>query len=60
MNGRIKSWLAMLMGVIILVADLIWTYQSAYDAFWLALGIVILVADIVWLYIDYSFMKKAK
>ncbi|MGD0510977.1 MAG: hypothetical protein ABSA33_04005 [Candidatus Micrarchaeaceae archaeon] len=50
----------MLMGVIILVADLIWTYQSAYDAFWLALGIVILVADIVWLYIDYSFMKKAK
>lgn len=58
MKGNMKSWIAMLMGVIILIADLIWTYQSAYDVFWLVLGIVILIADVVWLYIDYSFMKR--
>lgn len=58
MKGSIKSWLAILMGVIILVADLIWTYQSTYNPLWLALGIIILVADVIWLYIDYSFMKK--
>lgn len=58
MRDNIRSWLAILMGVIIFVADVVWTYQSAYDVFWLALGVVILVADVIWLYIDYGFMKR--
>jgi hypothetical protein len=55
---NVKSSLAMLMGVIILIADLYWTYTSYFDTLWLVLGIVILVADVIWLYIDWSLMKK--
>ena len=57
MKGKTKSWLALLMGVIILVADLYWTYTSSYDATWVALGAVIFVADVIWLWLDYSLMK---
>ena len=57
MQGNIKSWLAILMGVIILVADLYWTYTSSYDMTWLALGVVIFVADIIWIYLDYRMMS---
>lgn len=57
MKANIRSWLAILMGIIILVADLYWTYTSSFDTLWLALGIVIAVADIVWIVIDYSLMK---
>jgi hypothetical protein len=45
------------MGVIILIADLYWTYISLGDNLWVALGVVILVADIVWLFMDWSLMK---
>jgi hypothetical protein len=58
MKGNIKSWLAILMGIIILVADVLWIMQSTYDMYWLALGGTIFVADVIWLVIDYSFMKK--
>jgi hypothetical protein len=58
MKGNAKSMLAMLMGVIILVADIYWTYTSSYDMTWVALGVIILVADLVWMYLDYSLMKK--
>lgn len=57
MKGNTKSYLAILMGIIILVADLYWTYTSYFDTTWLALGIIILVADIIWLVLDYSLMK---
>ena len=53
-----KSWIAVLMGIVILVADLYWTYTSYPDATWTALGAIILVADLIWLTIDYSFMKQ--
>lgn len=53
-----KGMVALLMGVIILAADLYWTYTSYYDTLWLALGAIIFLADIAWLYIDWSFMKK--
>jgi hypothetical protein len=48
----------MLMGVIILVADLYWTYTSYTYLPWLALGMIILVADLIWLAIDFSYMKS--
>jgi hypothetical protein len=57
MEGNAKSWLALLMGVVILVADLYWVYTSAFDALWVALGVIILIADLVWIYLDYSLMK---
>ncbi len=60
MNNRTKSYMAILLGIIIAIADIIWTYQSYYDVTWLVLGIIIFVADIIWLYIDYSFMAMNK
>ena len=60
MNGKVKSYIAILMGIIIAVADLIWLAQSTYVPFWVALGIIIFLADVIWLYIDYSFMAVAK
>jgi hypothetical protein len=58
MKSSIKSWLAILMGLIILVADFWWTYTSYFDATWLALGVLIFVADLVWIVLDLSLMKK--
>jgi hypothetical protein len=58
MKGSMKSWLAIAMGVIILVADLYWTYTSYFDTLWLLLGIIIAVADVTWILIDWSFMKR--
>ena len=64
MAKNAKSMLALLMGIIILVADLYWIYTSYagwgayYDTLWTVLGIVILIADLIWLYIDWSFSKK--
>jgi hypothetical protein len=60
MNNKTKSYLAIFMGVIIAIADIIWTYQSSYDSFWLALGIIIFVADIIWIYLDYNLMSGGK
>jgi hypothetical protein len=57
-KGNVKSWIAIVMGIVILVADIIWTYQSTFDTLWLALGIIIFIADIIWLLIDYDLMKK--
>ncbi len=58
-----KSWIAILMGIIILIADLYWLFGPGAASYtvpiWLALGIIILIADLVWLGIDYSFMKEA-
>ena len=58
MKSSAKSWLALLMGIIILLADLYWTYTSSYDAVWLALGIIIFVANLIWIGLDYSLMKR--
>ncbi len=58
MATNTKTLLGIIMGLIILVADLYWTYTSYQIALWLALGIIILVADIIWLVIDASFLNK--
>lgn len=59
MKMQIKSWLAILMGIIIAIADLAWLFDgSTYDMTWVAFAVVIFIADVVWLYIDYSMMKK--
>jgi hypothetical protein len=53
-----KSYLAMLMGIIIIILDLWWTYASYPYEPWTAVGIVIFVASVIWLYLDYVLMKK--
>ena len=53
-----KSMLALLMGVIIIIADLYWTYTSYYDLTWLALGVIIFIATIIWLVLDWDWMSK--
>ena len=53
-----KSYLAILMGIIIIVADLWWTWTSYTYLPWLVAGVIILVASVIWIYIDYDLMKK--
>ena len=58
MGSNTKSKIAVLLGIVIAIADIYWIYTSYYYLLWVALGIIILAADIVWLFIDWSFMKK--
>lgn len=58
-----KPILALLMGIIILAADLYWLYTSyqgwgTYSVIWTALGIVIFLADLAWLYLDWDMSRK--
>lgn len=52
-----KGKIAILMGIIIAIADVYWTYTSYYDIIWVVLGAIIFVADIIWLYVDWNLMK---
>ena len=52
MAGKTRRNLALLMGLIIIAADLYWTYTSYSDPVWLALGVIILVASVIWMYLD--------
>jgi len=64
MDSKAKSYLAIVMGIIILLADIYWLvfpvggYYSYQAPPWLAAGVIILVADLVWLWVDFSLMKK--
>lgn len=55
-----KSYLAILMGIIIIIADVYWLYvgNSYQYTPWLVAGIVIFVASIIWIGLDFSLMKK--
>jgi membrane protein YdbS with pleckstrin-like domain len=52
MAGKRRRSLPISLGLIIVVADLYWTYTSYPDALWLALGIIILAATLLWIYLD--------
>jgi hypothetical protein len=58
MDATMKSNVLILMGVIIGLADIYWTYTSYFDPVWLALGVIIFIADLIWLWIDIGFRKK--
>jgi hypothetical protein len=60
MSSNTKSILAILMGVIIIIADIYWLLiGNSYTYLpWLVAGIVILVASVIWIYLDYDLMKK--
>jgi len=58
MSNKAKSYLAILIGVIIVILDLWWTYASYPYEPWVAVGVVIFVASLIWTYLDYNLMKK--
>ena len=59
-----KSYLAILMGIVIIVMDIFWLVYPvsgfySYQAVpWLVAAIVILIASIVWIVLDFSLMEK--
>ena len=64
MSTKTKSYIAILMGIIIILADIYWLvvpvsgFYSYQAPVWLAAGVIIFVASVIWLYIDYDLMKK--
>jgi hypothetical protein len=59
---QMKSSVAILMGVVILIADVAWLIVGSSYTYtpWLVLGIVIFIAALVWLAVDLSLMREAK
>lgn len=55
-----KLLLAVLMGAIIGILDIYWTYTSYFDPMWLALGVTIFIADLIWLWLDIGAMKRRR
>jgi hypothetical protein len=64
MSSKVKSYLAILMGIVIIVMDIFWLVYPvegfySYQAVpWLVAAIVILIASIVWIVLDFSLMEK--
>ena len=60
MDSKSKSYLAIAMGIIILLADAYWLVVGSSYTYppWLAAGIIIFMADLVWLWVDYDLIKK--
>jgi hypothetical protein len=58
MGSKVKSYLAILMGIVIILADIYWLIVgNSYQYLpWLVAGIVILIASVVWIILDYSLM----
>jgi uncharacterized membrane protein YgaE (UPF0421/DUF939 family) len=58
--SKSKSYLAIGMGIVIILADIFWLLvgDSYTYAPWLIAGIIIFVASVIWIYIDYDLMKK--
>ena len=52
-----KLKIAVLMGIIIALTDIYWTYTSYFDPLWLSLGVIVFIADLIWLWIDIGMMK---
>jgi hypothetical protein len=57
MAAPMKLRVSVLMGIIIALADIYWSYTSYMNPIWLALGVIIFIADMIWLWIDIGFMK---
>ncbi len=57
MDANAKSTVSIIMGVIIILADLYWIYTSYIVPEWLYLGIIILVASLIWLGMDISLRR---
>ena len=60
MDSKGKSNLAILMGVVVIIADLYWTYTSYQTPIWLYLGAIIFVASVIWVAIDLNLSMGPK
>jgi type IV secretory pathway TrbL component len=60
MNMETKSTLGIVMGIVIIIADLYWTYKDYQDPTFLALGVIIFIASLVWIGLDWSLSMQAK
>jgi len=60
MNAKTESYVAILMGVIIILADVYWLLIGNSYTYtpWLAAGVIIFIATLIWIFIDYNLMKK--
>jgi hypothetical protein len=60
MDAKAESYAAIVLGVIIILADIYWLLVGASYSYppWLAAGIVIFIASLAWIGIDYHLMKK--
>jgi len=60
LDSKSKSWLAIAMGIVIILADVYWLVVGSSYTYppWLAAGIIIFVASLVWIWVDYDLMKK--
>jgi hypothetical protein len=58
--SKSKSYLAIGMGIVIILADIFWLLVGTSYTYapWLIAGIIIFVASVIWIYIDYDLMKK--
>jgi len=58
--NKAKSYLAIGMGIVIILADIFWLLvgDSYTYAPWLIAGIIIFVASVIWIYIDYDLMRN--
>ena len=57
MASKTLGYLGILMGLIILVLDIYWTYAARAISTFLAVGVIILIADLIWLFVDAKLMK---
>jgi hypothetical protein len=60
MGSKAESYLAIVMGIIIILADIYWLlFDNSYTVpQWLVSAIIILVASLVWIGIDFHLMRK--
>lgn len=60
METKTKSYLAILMGVVIFIANTYWLVVGQSYAYmpWLVSAIVIYIADIYWIVLDYQLMNS--
>jgi hypothetical protein len=60
MNTKTESYVAILMGIIIILADVYWLLVGNSYTYgpWLAAGLVIFAASLIWIFVDYDLMKK--
>jgi len=60
MSAKTQSYVAILMGIIIILADVYWLLVGNSYTFapWLAAGVVIFIASLVWIFIDINLMRK--
>ena len=60
MSSKAESYLAIVLGIVIIIADIYWLVVGDSYTYppWLISGIIIFVASVVWIIIDYRLMKK--